>query len=728
MKSIAFTLLIMLFFSVSCKTDTENSSKSVAKGPIAKIIPDTLIIHKDTRIDNYSWMRLSDDQKNAESPDEQTQDVLDYLNAENDHLKKTMSHTEALQKSIYDEIVGRIKKDDQSVPVNDNGYSYYSRFEEGGDYRLYCRKKSGSNNEEIMLDGPKMAEGHSYFGFGSRSVSPNNQLLIYGLDTISRRQYTIYVKNLENGELLSDKLENTTGGATWANDNKTIFYSTKDPETLRSNKIYKHLLGTSQSDDVLVYEENDDTFSCGIYKSKSKKYLFIWSSQTLSSEYRYLDADTPDGDWKTIQPREKDLEYSAEHFGDDFYIRTNINAKNFKLVKTSINATQKENWVDVIPHSEDRFLEGFELFKNYLVVIERVKGLIEVQIRKWTGEAYNIEFNDPAYLAYPYSNLDFDTNVLRYYYSSLTTPSSTYEFNMETKEKVLLKQEEVVDPNFSPDNYQSERIFASATDGTKIPISLVYKKGIEKNGKNPLLLYAYGSYGYSMDATFNVSILSLIDRGFIYAIAHIRGGQEMGRDWYEDGKLLKKKNTFTDFIDSGEYLVKEGYTNTGQLYAQGGSAGGLLMGAVLNMKPDLWNGVVADVPFVDVVSTMLDETIPLTTGEFDEWGNPNIEEYYNYMMTYSPYDNVEAKAYPNILITTGYWDSQVQYWEPAKWIAKLRELKTDDNLLLMDCNMDTGHGGASGRFERYKETALIYSFLLDLENIGVDDSEVGLLP
>ena len=481
MKLISYTFLIIMFFSVSCKTDTKNSSKLTADAPIAKKIPDTLTIHNDTRIDNYSWMRLSDDQKNAENPDAQTQDVLDYLNAENAYLDKTMGHTDALQQRIYDEIVGRIKKDDQSVPVNDNGYSYYSRFEKGGDYRLYCRKKIESDQEEIMLDGPKMAEGYAYFGFGSRAVSPNNQMLSYGIDTISRRQYTIYFKNLKTGELMADKLANTTGGTTWANDNKTIFYTTKDAETLRSNKIYKHILGTPQSADVLVYEEKDDTFSCWIFKSKSKKYLFIGSSQTLSSEYHFLDADTPDGDWKIIQPREKDLEYDVAHFRDDFYIRTNLNAKNFKLVKTPINASLKENWIDVVPHSEDRFLEGFDLFKNFLAITERVNGLIEIQIKKWTGEAYNLEFNDPAYLVYPVSNLDFDTNVLRYYYTSLTTPWTTYEFNMETKDKVLLKQEEVLDPYFSPDNYESERVFATAKDGAKVPVSLVYKKGIEKN-------------------------------------------------------------------------------------------------------------------------------------------------------------------------------------------------------------------------------------------------------
>lgn len=717
MKSITYALIALLIFSVSCKTDQDSTENKVAKGPVAKKIPEALTIHDDTRIDNYFWMRLSDEQKNAEKADAQTQDVLDYLNAENDYLEKAMGHTEKLQQAVYEEIVGRIKKDDQSVPVKDNGYSYYSRFEEGGDYRLYCRKKIGSDKEEIMLNGPKMAEGHAYFGFGSRSVSPDNKLLSYGIDTISRRQYTIYFKNLENGELLADKLENTTGGTTWANDNKTVFYTTKDPVTLRSNKIYKHVLGTSQSEDVLVYEEKDETFSCGIYKSKSKKYLLIWNYQTLSSEFHYLDANDPNGSWKVIQPREKNLEYDVSHYGDHFYIRTNLDAKNFRLVKTPIEATTKNNWTDVIPHSEERFLEGVDLFEKYLVISERINGLIAIRVKPWKGDEHYIEFNDPAYVAYTTANLDFDTKMLRYGYTSLTTPNSTFEYNMDTKEQVLLKQEEVLDPLFSSSNYVSERIYATATDGTKIPISLVYKKGVERNVKTPLLLYSYGSYGSSSDPYFSSSRLSLLDRGFVYAIAHIRGGQEMGRDWYEDGKLLKKKNTFTDFINAGQFLVEAGYTSSDHLYAYGGSAGGLLMGAILNMKPDLWNGVVAAVPFVDVVSTMLDETIPLTTGEFDEWGNPKIEEYYHYMKSYSPYDNVEAKDYPNILITTGYWDSQVQYWEPAKWIAKLRELKTDDNLLLMDCNMDVGHGGASGRFERYKREALMYSFMLDLENI-----------
>lgn len=719
MKNSHILFLILLVVLSACKSEINQKPYLSIKTPEAKKISKELTIHGDTRIDNYFWMRLSDDQKNAEIPDAQTQDVLDYLNAENEYIKNTMAHTKGLQDSLYEEIVGRIKKDDQSVPVNDNGYSYYTRFEQGGDYALYCRKKLEEDaSEEIILNGPEMAEGYSYYGIGSQDVSPNNTLLAFGIDTISRRQYTIYFKNLETGELLKDKLSNTGGSATWANDNKTVFYTTKDPQTLRQNKIVKHIIGTSQSEDEVVYEEKDDTFRCGIGKTKSDAYLMIGSFQTLSTEFRYLDANTPDGKWKIIQPREKDLEYTVDHFKDHFYIRTNLEAKNFKLVKTPVTKTDKENWVDIIPHRDNVYFQGIELFENYLVAEERKDGLRTIRVIKWDGtDDHYIKFNDPAYVAAPTSNLDFNTSTLRYFYSSLTTPNSTFEYNMETKDQVLLKQEEVIDNSFSVGNYVSERLYAIARDGAKVPISLVYKKGIEKKGSNPLLLYAYGSYGSSMEPTFSSTRLSLLDRGFVYAIAHIRGGQEMGRDWYENGKLLKKKNTFTDFLDVGEFLINEGFTNSKQLYAQGGSAGGLLMGAILNMKPDLWNGVIAAVPFVDVVSTMLDETIPLTTFEFDEWGNPKEKEYYDYMLSYSPYDNVEAKDYPNILITTGYWDSQVQYWEPAKWIAKLRELKTDDNLLIMDCNMENGHGGASGRFERYKRLALTYAFIFDLEGI-----------
>jgi oligopeptidase B len=718
MKTTFYSLLAVTFVLTSCKTEEKEAAYKSAVAPVAKKIAKELTIHDDTRIDNYFWMRLSDDQKNAETPDEQTQDVLAYLEAENEYLDKAMSHTKDMQTKLYDEIVGRIKKDDESVPVNNRGYSYYTRYVEGEDYPLYCRKKLEDNSqEEIMLNVPELAKGHSYYGVGNQTISPNNAIIAYGVDTLSRRKYDVYFKNLNTSEMIIDVLKNTTGSAIWANDNKTVFYSTKDPITLRANKIFKHVLGTDQSEDTLVFEEKDETFSTGVYKSKSEDYLMIYSYQTLSSEHQYLDANTPNGQWKTIQPREKNLEYSLGHFGDHFYIRTNLDAKNFKIVKTPVTATTKENWTDVIPHRDNVLVGGIDLFNDFLVISERVNGLRAIRVKPWNGEDHYIKFNNPAYMAYTTSNLDFNTKTLRYNYTSLTTPNTTFDYNMETKEQVMLKQEEILDPNFSSENYTSERITVTARDGAKIPVSIVYKKGTKKSADTPLLLYSYGSYGNSSEPTFSAVRLSLLDRGFVYAIAHIRGGEEMGRDWYENGKLLKKKNTFTDFIDCAEFLVKEGYTSSNHLYAQGGSAGGLLMGAIVNMKPELWNGVVAAVPFVDVVSTMLDETIPLTTFEFDEWGNPKEKAYYDYMKSYSPYDNVEAKDYPNMLITTGYWDSQVQYWEPAKWIAKLRALKTDDNLLIMDCNMETGHGGASGRFERYKRTALTYAFMLDLENI-----------
>ncbi len=719
---IIVTFLISSILFISCDFQEKKESKPYMSldAPKANKIAEELEAHGDIRIDNYFWMRLSDEQKNAKTPDSQTQDVLDYLNDENDYKEAAMKPTEGLQEKLYNEIVGRIKKDDSSVPYNYNGYSYYTRFEEGMDYPLYCRKKlTEKSQEEVMLNGPEMAKGHDYFSIAGREVSPDNEIIAYGIDTVSRRKYDVYFKNLKSGSILSDKLENTSGGAVWANDNKTVFYATKDPVTLRQDKIYKHILGTDQSQDELVFSETDETFSCFVYKSKSEKYLMIGSTQTLSSEYRYLDADNPNGNWKIIQPREKDLEYSVDHYMDHFYLRTNQNAKNFKLVKTPVTATAKNNWVDVIEHRDSVLLQGFELFKNHLVIEERLNGLRTIRIVNWNGENdHYIKFNDPAYLAYPTTNLDFNTNILRYGYTSLTTPNSTIDYNMDTKEQVVLKEEEIQDPTFSKDNYVSERLFATARDGVKVPISLIYKKDISRDSDTPLLLYAYGSYGNSTEPTFRSDRLSLLDRGFVFAIAHVRGGQELGRYWYEDGKLLKKKNTFYDFIDCGEYLVNQGFTSPQHLYALGGSAGGLLMGAIVNMKPELWNGVVAAVPFVDVVSTMMDESIPLTTFEFDEWGNPKIKEYYDYMKSYSPYDNVEKKAYPNLLITTGYWDSQVQYWEPAKWIAKLRELKTDNNLLIMDCDMEAGHGGASGRFKRYRQTALEYAFMMDMEGIS----------
>ena len=592
-------------------------------------------------------------------------------------------------------------------------------FETGADYPLYCRKKDDETNpEEVMLNVPELASPYAYYQIGAQDVSKDNRILAYAVDTVSRRMYTVYFKNLETGELLPDQLNNVDGGLAWANDNKTVFYTVQDPTTLRTYQVYKHILGQDQSADELVYEETDETFGCYVYKTKSEQFIVIGSDETLTSEYRVLDANDPDGEFRIIQPRTVGLEYSVSHYGDHFYIRTNLDAENFKLVKTPITATTKENWVDVVPHREDVFLHGTELFRDFLVLSERKDGLRHIRMIRWDGGSDEyMEFDDPAYAAYIGSNPDFNTDVLRYYYTSMTTPGTQYDFNMKTKERVLLKQQEVLGGEFSPENYTSERVYATASDGTKVPISLVYRNGMERAGKNPLLLYGYGSYGNSMDAGFSSTRLSLLDRGFIFALAHIRGGQEMGRYWYEDGKLLKKKNTFTDFIDCGKYLVEENYTSPEHLYCQGGSAGGLLVGAVVNMAPALFNGAIAAVPFVDVVSTMWDESIPLTTSEFNEWGNPKEKDYYDYILSYSPYDNVIAQNYPNMLVTTGYWDSQVQYWEPAKWVAKLRATKTDDNMLLLYCDMEVGHGGASGRFDRFRETAMIYAFLLGLEGI-----------
>jgi oligopeptidase B len=700
-------------------TSTSTSDAELSQAPVAKTQDSVLEIHGDTRVDPYFWMRLTDEQKNAETPDGQTQDVLDYLNAENAYTEGVMKHTEGFQKALFDEIVGRIVKDDQSVPVKDHGYWYYTRYEDGKEYAIKCRKLGSMDaDEQIMVDQNELAEGHDYFAMSGGAVSPDNTMMVYGIDTVSRREYTLQVKNIETGEVFSDRIPQTTGGATWAADNITLFYTKKDPQTLRSNQIFRHVLGTPTSDDVLVFEEKDETFSCFVGKSKTDEFLIIGSYSTLSSEWQVLRADDPKGDWRVIQPRTQDLEYGISHYGDHFYIVTNHEAKNFRLMRTGLDKTGLEHWKEVIPHRADVLLEDVDMFKNYLVVSERKDGLTQIRVKTWDGSRDDyMTFQDPAYMAYTGANPDFDTEILRYGYTSMTTPNSTYDFNMRTGDRELLKQQRVLDEDFVPENYASERKMLTARDGSQVPVSIVYRKGLEKNGQAPMLLYAYGSYGSSMDPYFSSVRLSLLDRGFVYVIAHIRGGQEMGRHWYEDGKLLKKMNTFTDFIDCGRALVDQGYTSPEHLYAMGGSAGGLLMGAVMNMAPDLWNGVVAAVPFVDVVSTMLDESIPLTTGEFDEWGNPKDAEYYAYIKAYSPYDNVAAMDYPHTLITTGYWDSQVQYWEPAKWIAKLRAERSGDARLLLKTNMEAGHGGASGRFRRFHETALEYAFILDLEGI-----------
>ncbi len=702
LKWFVISLVAMIIGLTSC-IDMGNKKPAPPK---AKMIKKELKAHGHTRVDNYYWLN-----------DRENPDVISYLEAENAYTDAMMKNTEGLQKELYDEIVGRIKQTDESVPYKLNGYFYYTRYEEGKEYPVYCRKKDNMEaTEEIMLNVNEMAEGFSYYSATGLNVSPDNKLLAFGVDTVSRRQYAIHFKNLETGEILRYNIPNTTGRGAWASDNQTYFYSIKD-ESLRSFKILKHDIHQSFENNALVYHEQDATFNTYVYNSKSRDYIFIVSGSTLSTEYRYLRADKPNNEFKVFQPREHDLEYSIQHFANHFYIRTNLDAKNFRLMKTPLLKTEKNNWIEVIPVRDDVFLQSLEIFKNFLVLEERTEGLINLRVIKWKDNSeHDINFGEPAYLAYLAYNPEFDTDVLRYGYTSLTTPNSTFDYNMVSKQKKLLKQQEVLG-GFDKNNYQSERMFVTARDGAKVPLSMVYRKGMKKDGNAPLLLYAYGSYGYSMDAYFSSPRLSLLDRGFIFAIAHVRGGQEMGRQWYEDGKLLKKKNTFTDFIDCAEYLAGENYTSPDKMFAGGGSAGGLLVGVVYNMRPDLFKGIIADVPFVDVVTTMLDESIPLTTAEYDEWGNPNEKEYYEYMLFYSPYDQVEAKDYTNMLVLTGLHDSQVQYWEPAKWVAKLREMKTDNNILLLSINMETGHGGASGRFKRYKETALKYAFILDLSGV-----------
>ncbi len=690
------------------------------KSPVANKRPHSIEKHGDVRIDNYYWMRLSDEQKEAEEKDELSLEVLSYLNQENDYTKAVMKHTEAFQEKLFQEMKGRIKETDQSVPVKDNGYWYYTRFEEGKDYAFYCRKKDSlDNEEEVMIDGPALAEGKSYWALGGMTVSRNNDWIAYGVDEISRRVYRVFFKELATGKVMEDVLEGTTGRATWASDNMTLFYSKRDPQTLREFQIWKHILGTTQEADTLVYEEKDETFSCFVFKTKSEKYIVIGSSQTLTTEYRVLEADQPNGEFRIFQPRQREMEYAIDHYGDCFYVTTNWNAKNYKLMRTPLDKTTMDNWEEVIPHREDVLLEGVEMFRDFMVIDERKNGLTQLRIKRWDGtKEYYLPFEDAAYSAGVGANPDFNTDILRYGYTSMVTPMSTFDFNMVTGEKTLLKQQEIVG-GYNSSDYHCERLMVPVSDGTLVPISLVYKKGFERNSQSPLLLYSYGSYGHSLDAGFGSARLSLLNRGFVYAIAHIRGGQEMGRSWYDNGKLLQKKNTFTDFVDCAQYLVNEKFTNTDRLFAMGGSAGGLLMGAVANMAPQLFKGIISAVPFVDVVTTMLDETIPLTTFEYDEWGNPNHEEFYHYMKSYSPIDNIEAKDYPNILVTTGYWDSQVQYWEPAKYVAKLRDMKTDNQRLLFWCNMDAGHGGKSGRFEALKEVALEYAFMMDL--VGIVD-------
>ena len=713
-----FLLLTILLSACMQNSTPPNATKKAHK----------MTIHGDTRIDDYYWMRLTDEQKSSKEKDSHTQEVLDYINAENAYTEKGMKHTEKFQNDLFDEIVGRIKKDDESLPYLDNGYFYYTRYEKGKEYAIHCRKKESLDGEEkILLDENVLAKGHNHFAVGGMNVSPDNQWMSYGVDLVSRRIYTIYFKNLMTGDVLKQTIPNSTGSVAWANDNMTVFYTSKNEVTLLPEKIWRHKVGTDSAKDELVYEEKNESFYNGVYRSKSGEFIIIWNSSTLVSDYHILSANDPDGEFNNFSPRGTEHEYSIDHYQDKFYIITNWEAKNNRLMETSENATNMGNWKEVIAHRNNVHLLGMEIFKSHLVLNERNDGLRGLRvIHEQSGKDEYINFGEQTYTARISVNEEFNTNILRYGYTSMVTPSSTYDYNMDTGERTLMKQQEVVG-GYDQSLYRSERHYALARDGQPVPISLVYKKDLKNNPTfnnqgapdNPqnLLLYAYGSYGSTRDPYFSSTRLSLLDRGFIYAIAHVRGSQIYGRQSYDDGKMLNKKNTFTDFIDAGKFLVKEGLTDPNHLFAEGGSAGGLLIGAIVNMAPELWKGTIAAVPFVDVVTTMLDASIPLTSNEWDEWGNPTEKQYYDYMLSYSPYDQARDRTYPNMLVTSGFFDSQVQYWEPLKWMAKLRDHWQGENVLYLHMNMDAGHGGKSGRFRRYREVALEYAFLFDLVGI-----------
>jgi len=677
--------------------------------PMAAVRPHRFDEHGNVRIDQYYWL------KERSNPE-----VIKYLEAENAYTKAVMAHTEALQDRLYEELKGRVLQNDQSVPFREGNYFYYTRLVEGKNYPIYARKRGAlTAPEEIMIDANALAEGKATFLIRAWDVSSGEDLLAFAADTTGGRVSSIRFKNLRTGEMLSDVVPRSIGGIAWAEDNRTIFYTKPDSVSVRPYQVYRHKLGTAAATDQMVYEDKDETYYVGVSKTKSRSYIMIQSSQTMATEYSYIRADQPEAPFRVLIPRERGHEYYANHFGDYFYILSNDHAKNFRLMRTPVARPGRDNWEEVIPHRADVLLEDFEFFKDYLVLTERKDGLVQLRVRPWTGggrTSYYLDFGESAYLAYVSTNLEFDTPVLRYGYTSLTTPSSTYDYDMKTRQKTLLKRDQILG-GFDPANYVSERFFTTARDGARVPVSLVYKKGIARPA--PLLLTGYGSYGSSSDPTFSSDRLSLLDRGFVFAIAHIRGGSEMGRAWYENGRQLQKKNTFTDFVDAADDLIRRGYTSSDRLFARGASAGGLLMGAVVNMRPELFKGVIAGVPYVDVITTMMDSTIPLTTGEYDEWGNPHDSTFYRYMLSYSPYDHVERKAYPNLLITAGLYDTQVLYVEPAKWTARLRAMKTDNNRLILRTNMEAGHGGASGRYKRWRDVAFEYAFLLDLAGLGV---------
>ena len=672
------------------------------KPPMAKIVPHVDTMFGEERLDNYYWLRERDNPE-----------VMKYLEAENAYTDAVMAHTKPLEDKLYNEIKSRIKETDLSVPVRDGDYYYYSRDEEGKQYKIHCRKKgSMDGKEEILLDVNQLAEGKEFMSIGTFEISPDQNLLAYSTDESGAERFDLRIKNLTTGELYSDVIPGMSGNAVWANDNKTMFYTMVD-DTWRPYQIYRHVLGTDPSQDELIYQEDDEKYSMGIGRTKSDKYLVIHIGSKMTDEELYLDADDPMGEFQIIRPREPGIEYSISHHGDKFYIITNENAVNFKLVSAPTDNPGAANWKEYMPYNPDVKLDGLDMFQDYMVIYEREKGLQKIHVIDMKShQGYDIDFPEPVYSVEGGDNPEFSSDMLRFTYMSMVTPPSVYDFNMRSKERELLKQREVLG-GFDPNLYQSERVFATTRDGVKVPISMVYKKGMKKDGSNPVYLYGYGSYGISMDPWFSSSRISILDRGFIFAIPHIRGGGEMGRPWYEDGKFLKKKNTFYDFIDCAEYLVKEGYTSPSKLIASGGSAGGLLVGAVANMRPDLFKVVIGSVPFVDVMNTMLDESIPLTVVEYEEWGNPNEEKYYRYMNSYSPYDNIKKQAYPNMLIESSLNDTRVQYWEGAKWAAKLRVYNTGNNRILLKTNMGAGHGGASGRYDALKELAFEYAFIFD---------------
>ena len=676
--------------------------------PVAAVRAHRFDEHGTVRTDSYYWLR---ERSNPE--------VIKYLEDENAYTKAVMAHTEALQNRLYDELKGRVLQSDQSVPFREGNYFYYTRLVEGKNYPIYARKRGSLNApEEILIDANALAEGKPTFLIRAWEVSSGEDLLAFAADTTGGRVSSIRFKNLRSGELLPDIVPRAIGGIAWAEDNRTLFYTKPDSVTVRPYQIYRHKLGTPASADHLVYEDKDETYYTSVFKTKSRAYIMVQSEQTMATEYHYVRADQPDAAVRVLIPRERGHEYYADHFGDYFYILSNDHAKNFRLMRTPVARPGRDNWEEVIAHRPDVLLEGFESFKDYLVLSERKDGLVQLRVRPWSGGGrteYYLDFGEPAYLAYVSVNREFDTPLLRFVYTSLTTPSSTYDYDMRTRQKTLLKRDSILG-GFDPANYVTERLYTTARDGARVPVSVVYRKGIARPA--PLLLTGYGSYGASTDPTFSSDRLSLLDRGFVFAIAHIRGGSEMGRAWYENGRQLQKKNTFTDFIDVADDLVRRGYTTPDRMFARGASAGGLLMGAVVNLRPELFEGVIAGVPYVDVITTMMDSTIPLTTGEYDEWGNPHDSTFYRYMLSYSPYDNVERKAYPNLLITAGLYDTQVLYVEPAKWTAKLRAMKTDKNRLILRTNMEAGHSGASGRYKRWRDVAFEYAFLLDLAGLG----------